>query len=130
MTKKQYTHALSHKGYLKPNRLRALRSLMRSHQIKGISCGILLPAKILIELEEYIQRNSLVEKKDLPPRADELDGLCIQCCKEHALKLASIYKLNSKARQYLVDIFEGKAGHSGYYLDRNNMHKIPSYEEF
>lgn len=68
---------------------------------------------LLKEINLFIKRNSLNE-----------GHFCEKCLKAHILKKASEFKVSSELIKKLNSLSKVEIGHSGYYLDENNLVRI------
>lgn len=94
--------------------------LLRAKSI-AIRKGILIPDDFIAELDEYCERNSLIENA-LNPYA--LHHCCPACVRAHAVKSAQETGMNRESINFVLSFLEGPTGHNGYYLDEEELVKI------
>jgi hypothetical protein len=94
-----------------------IRNYLLDSKIYALNAGIILSDEFISHLEDYIARNSikLDEKKT---------SCCPRCIKAHAIKKARQLGLGAKAIDFLENALKCEKGHSGYYLDEDELVKI------
>lgn len=89
------------------------------HKANALMNRILIPDKLISELEEFTLRNNVAKPKG------ELHTSCPHCLKAHAIKTAMDLELDEDAITFIDKILEGnKDGHDGYYLDDDVLIKL------
>jgi hypothetical protein len=78
----------------------------------------IFPKEFLVELEEFIRRNSVVKIKG--ECGLYVDHCCDKCLKAYAIKKAKSINLGRKGMEILEKI-EKECGHDGYYLDGKEL---------
>ena len=87
---------------------------------QGLLKGHLIPDSLIGEIDSFVKRNNIISKTI----NGELHSTCPRCLKAHAIKKAGEYELDAGTTRYIKKIFDGEHGHSGYYLDREELIKI------
>jgi hypothetical protein len=100
-------------------------ALERATSLEGAGAQIILhglPDELLEGLEKFARRNALaVSESD----GEKTHHCCVRCLKAHALKRAKVMKLDEKRMKWLNDMFgDEEEGHSGFYLDEEELVKI------
>lgn len=95
----------------------SLVQMLLKKKIIGLRNGLLIPDKLIAEIEEYTNRNSLLTNK-----SGKIS--CPSCLKAHLIKKAEQFGLDSPSLKYISSIFKGAFGHNGYYLDEETLIKI------
>jgi len=92
---------------------------MLKAKLLALTKGILIHDNLISELDSFVERNKLFENKNYPYTC------CPHCLKAHAIKLADDYGLDSNGKYFLISLFKGNIGHGEYYLDNEELKKIP-----
>ena len=91
-----------------------LKALLLTHKVSGIKKNMLIPDDLIVELEDFAERNSIVNSPSVT---------CCRCLKAHALKQAEKETLSKSTKDFLMQIFDCEEGHNGYYLDGGRLIK-------
>lgn len=91
---------------------------MLKAKLVALSKGIFIPDSLINELENYVNRNNLVQNPNL------VHSCCPQCLKAHALKTADSFGMEKEAKQFINELFDCESGHLGYYLDCEDLIKF------
>ena len=97
--------------------LHDIRNYLLDSKISALNMGVILSDEFISHLEDYISRNAikLDEKKT---------SCCPRCIKAHAIKKARQLGLGAKAIDFLENALKCEKGHSGYYLDEEELVRI------
>ncbi|MFH1290915.1 MAG: hypothetical protein ABIH92_05945 [Nanoarchaeota archaeon] len=84
-----------------------------------------MPKKLIVELEEFIERNSLAVVALRVSDKGEIHQCCGDCLKAHAIKKAREFGLDEEKIELLKDVFEDNShGHGGHYMDSGELIEI------
>lgn len=81
-----------------------------------------LPEGYIGEIVNFGKRNSLTKELSLHESTDSL--CCLSCLKAHAIESAKRYGLSLKQKELIINQFGKEVGHSGYYLDCEELKEI------
>ena len=82
-----------------------------------------LPESLLNEMKSYIKRNSM----NLPYSIHENSEVCcMRCFKAFSLNKAKEQGVLEQVKDFIDNISDSEVGHSGYYLDGDNLKKETS----
>ncbi len=87
--------------------------------------GLDIPGQLIREIKLFAGRNSLIfESYSIHSNRDETVKVCCkQCLKAHALQKAKYFDLSNEVLDLIDDVFSCETGHSGYYLDKEELVK-------
>ena len=94
----------------------SLIDFLLKRKILGLQSGRMIPDKLISELENFIDRNLLIN--------DKKGSFCPRCLKAYASNKANELGLDSNSVKFLGTLFKGDIGHNGYYLDEGDLIKI------
>lgn len=94
------------------------------YKMHGLSKGLIIPDDLIAELEEYAKRNSLGKIASDFDNPVHINECCPRCLKAHMLKTAEKIGISPEGRQFLSLFMPGEVGHSGYYLDEEELVEI------
>lgn len=94
-----------------------IRNFLLDGKITALRLGVILPDEFIENLEDFALRNSI-------KITENNDSYCLRCIKAHAIKKARSQGLGSKAIDFLENFFKCEKGHSGYYMDGEDIIKF------
>src|SRR3989339_567811 len=94
----------------------SLIDFLLKRKILGLQSGRMIPDKLISELEEFVNRNLLIN--------DKKGSFCPRCLKAHASNKANELGLDPNSLEFFGTLFIGDLGHNGYYLDEGDLVKI------
>lgn len=97
-------------------------SFFLKKKISVIKRGILIPDDLIAEIESFRERNTLATLKGENEKV--VHKCCQQCLKAHIISKSKEIGLDDNSISYLDNIMGCETGHSGYYLDNNNLKKL------
>ena len=78
------------------------------------------PKAFLVEMEEFIRRNSIVNVKGKCRL--EVSYCCPKCLKAYAISKAK--QMGVKKGMNLIEMLDKECGHDGYYLDKEELKPV------
>lgn len=95
------------------------RSSLLNRKMEALINGMIIPDDFIAELEEFRDRNTVVNVE-----GNYGNICCSQCLKAYALKKAEEFGLGKNAIDVISKMFQGKAGHEGYFLDGEKLIRV------
>ncbi len=92
-------------------------------KINLLKKGSLFPDVLINEMEEYAQRNELLDS-NVYIQDNSIHKCCPSCLKAHTLAKARELEVEEDTITYLTKFLKGEIGHNGYYLDEDELIKI------
>ena len=108
--------------YQKLKNILSVGNILLNSQREKILKQISLPIDYVLELEDYVKRNSMIVSNSA--REKELIVCCSRCLKAYALQMAREKNLEEREVAPLITLLDCEVGHNGYYEDQDSLAAI------
>ena len=99
--------------------LSSIALFLLKRKAEGLLKGVLISDSLISEIDSFVDRNNVIT-----PLNGMMHAVCKDCLKAHAMKKASELGLDQRSIDFIDSVLDGKFGHYGYYMDKDNLIKF------